>query len=893
MIVELAGGRIDVRRRLVVSGGDTVALREKEAAVLAELLIVPGEVVSREHLEQQVFGQSAKVQSRTVDSTVRRMRKALDAIDARELVQTVYGEGYRWSGPPPGRRSRVGIRGRTAVLEAAVDWLEGTGSLLVVSGPGGMGKTLLARELAARAPTCWVELVDVADAEAAVLRIADALGAPPDAIGPRLSLDGTVLVMDDCDVLEPSMGAHVARWSVAGARVVVTRRRPLPWPGAQTLKLDALSVDDARALWVAYDGEPEAAEAIWDRTCGHPLSILLASRLARGLAPDRLLALPELEARLTDPEQLHPRHRSLQSLYTSTIEQLPERSVWLLGLLALPREPLSPEWLEWLAVHHPGVLEDLANLRDAGLLTEHGACGGTLRLHGIYRAFASAEVDSPTRREHLEVWVAWVTHLATRWLADRRTPPSPSTLQRGFDAALEIEQYDAAGLLLFTLAKRAEVSARPQAPQRLSLERLEHTSSSQHWVALTRALLAASEHPPDPSLGSAAVAAAAHTPWVPEAHLLRARLRAYAGDAAGVGQDVESAENAAAARGEAAVARTWLDAVEVLSYVDIDAARRRVERAESLLHLLEPDDRRRWHRAAAVVYGQVFETHRHLEVTRSAIALCEGADPAATAAAWSQLGSARWNVGDATGALEAIRNAMPLSLAARPWIRVMCCNNLCALRQEMLDWSGMRSAMATGLARAGEDARARELARRLEASTLRYLGAVPEELVPGALGSQLGTTDTGWFLWEAQCGRIERAIDAAEAALLPLDRAPLRATRTRQLLDLGTLHLAGRRFESAARVLDAALDVLPDVSPFRVPAEAARAVARSLAGDADAVRWDRGQRGSSPLQELEAGIWRCVLHRDRRALEALRRDTRPPRGGELDWRFDVAAALLG
>jgi tetratricopeptide (TPR) repeat protein len=890
VIVEVTDGRIDLVRREVVSDQDALSLREKEVALLRKLLELPGQVVPRQVLEVEVFGYGASTATRTVDTTVRRLRKALAVVGADAAIQTVYGEGYRWCGPPPGRRSRVGIRGRQRLLEQAVGWLEGNGPLLVISGPGGMGKTLMAREVALRAASStWVDLADVVEVDAAVDRIAEVLGAPRDAIGPHLALDGTLLVLDDCDALDPSMGTVVAEWLQAGARLVVTRRVALPWPGATTLRLEGLSLAATRELWATAHGDGEAAPEVWDHTAGHPLSILLLSRLARELDVRPVLQSRSLEQQLVDPDQLNPRHRSLGSLFASSLGDLPASARTLLGLLCVPRDEVPQAWLRWLEDHGLEAAEGLAALRDAGLVSVRD---GAVRIHRMFRSLALAGVSPSDREEHAGLWVRWIGQRARAWLEDRRACPSMDELQQAFDLALEHGFPAESGPVLYLLARRTKLLARPQEAQRRRLQRLVERGGGRPWCALTQALLGLSEHPVQPDLGTLAIAAAEQTPWLGQARLLRAALRARVGDAAGATEDVEMAEREAGGRGERVVALTWLETAEILLYVDVDAARRRIEWCEGLLHLLDLDDRLQWHRTAAVVYGQLLAVRRHLEVTTSAASMVAPMEFAKRAAALAQLGSARWNVGDLTGALEAVEAAMELSRAARPWIRVMCCNNLCALRQQQLDAAGMRAAMALGVARAGSDPRARELARRLSSATQRYLGEAPAGISPDAMAAQLGTTDTGWFLWRAQCGDGAAAVPTAEALLLPLDRAPLRSVRARRLLELATLYLSVGRFRDALQVLDNVLEVLPMQAPNRGPAEVAREVAALRCQERQRLRLRRDAPAPSPLLQLETDLWWCVLDRDEARVAQLRREHAPPPGGELAWRFRFAAALV-
>lgn len=85
--VDLAGYR--VRR-----GGTSIALGPTEFRLLRHLLEHPERVFSRERLLDAVWGQDSDIEVRTVDVHIRRLRKALNAGGARDLIRTVRAAGY-------------------------------------------------------------------------------------------------------------------------------------------------------------------------------------------------------------------------------------------------------------------------------------------------------------------------------------------------------------------------------------------------------------------------------------------------------------------------------------------------------------------------------------------------------------------------------------------------------------------------------------------------------------------------------------------------------------------------------------------------------------------------------------------------------------------------------
>ncbi len=78
--------------------GQLLALRPMEFKLLKVLMEQPGRVFSREQLLDKVWGMDSFVEERTVDATVKRLRKELAAYDQGESVQTIRGSGYRFQG---------------------------------------------------------------------------------------------------------------------------------------------------------------------------------------------------------------------------------------------------------------------------------------------------------------------------------------------------------------------------------------------------------------------------------------------------------------------------------------------------------------------------------------------------------------------------------------------------------------------------------------------------------------------------------------------------------------------------------------------------------------------------------------------------------------------------
>ena len=85
---------IDLETHKVWRSGKPVHLGPKEFDLLTALMEKPGRVLTREQLLDRVWGRDIHVEVRTVDVHVRRLRRALNAGEAPDLIRTVRGVGY-------------------------------------------------------------------------------------------------------------------------------------------------------------------------------------------------------------------------------------------------------------------------------------------------------------------------------------------------------------------------------------------------------------------------------------------------------------------------------------------------------------------------------------------------------------------------------------------------------------------------------------------------------------------------------------------------------------------------------------------------------------------------------------------------------------------------------
>ena len=82
---------LDPVRKVVTQAGDAVELSAKEFAVLEALMQRPGAVLSRQALEESVYGWSEEVASNAIEVHLHHLRRKLGAT----AIKNVRGVGYR------------------------------------------------------------------------------------------------------------------------------------------------------------------------------------------------------------------------------------------------------------------------------------------------------------------------------------------------------------------------------------------------------------------------------------------------------------------------------------------------------------------------------------------------------------------------------------------------------------------------------------------------------------------------------------------------------------------------------------------------------------------------------------------------------------------------------
>lgn len=86
-------------RSLIAPSGNEFRLPRSEFRALHLFLSNPGKILTREQLIMEMTGRELRPNDRTVDVTIRRIRKHFESEpNEEELIVTIHGEGYRFCG---------------------------------------------------------------------------------------------------------------------------------------------------------------------------------------------------------------------------------------------------------------------------------------------------------------------------------------------------------------------------------------------------------------------------------------------------------------------------------------------------------------------------------------------------------------------------------------------------------------------------------------------------------------------------------------------------------------------------------------------------------------------------------------------------------------------------
>ena len=414
---------------------------EREAEVLAAL---------GEHLSNAQIAARLHLSVRTVETHVSSLLRKLDVADRRALAALApslvtaeaRGAAEVVRGLPATWTPFVGRTRERAELIAALD----ASRLVTLLGPGGVGKTRLAAEVARElAPTLplgatFVELVSTRpgfflQTVASVLGVTERPGqALRDAVLARLRPGRSLLVLDNCehlvddtaDFLTTLLGetTELLVLTTSRARIGVPGERVVPLPGlslvapstggAADSEAVALFFDRARMLDAQFDADPAAVGELCAQLDGMPLAIELAT--ARSAA----LGITGLRAGLIDRLRLlsggrsgDERHRSLRAVLDWSHELLDDEERTALRRLGRFAGEVDIAAASAVTGQPPAAVADLiGRLADESLLVhrqggERWSLLETVRAYALDKLIEAGELDEVTDR-----YLRWAVDLS-------------------------------------------------------------------------------------------------------------------------------------------------------------------------------------------------------------------------------------------------------------------------------------------------------------------------------------------------------------------------------------------------------------------------------------------------------------------------------------------------
>jgi DNA-binding winged helix-turn-helix (wHTH) protein len=279
-IIEFGRFRIVPHCRQLLADGRPISLGGRTFDLLTALIEASGAVVSKDELLSRIWPDRI-VEENRLQGEISALRKAFGA--DRDLIQTVAGRGYQFTGQILTRSAVAGAQeisgtvraaagpprpptnlpepisqlvGREVELSEVTD-LVTTHRLVTLTGEGGIGKTRLGVEIARQllsefADGVWVaELAPLSDPDLVAVTVATSLGLElsegamsSEGVANALGAKQLLLVLDNCEhVIDAaaSMAGALLRTN-SGVRVLATSREPLRTEGERLYRVPPLAV---------------------------------------------------------------------------------------------------------------------------------------------------------------------------------------------------------------------------------------------------------------------------------------------------------------------------------------------------------------------------------------------------------------------------------------------------------------------------------------------------------------------------------------------------------------------------------------------------------------------------------------------------------------------------
>jgi predicted ATPase/DNA-binding winged helix-turn-helix (wHTH) protein len=466
------GWEFDLAQRELRLRGVLVHIGGRALEIFEVLVRSAGELVTKGDLMRRVWP-GAIVEESALQVHISAIRKALGP--DRDMLKTVFGRGYRLLGTWAIREARTPadpvdleplrvpvqpfrnnlqaaaseLIGRTTAVQHLLDLLSAY-RVVTLTGPGGIGKTALALEVARSLfpifhGDCWfVELVSLSDPGLVPSAVAGVLGLKPgggtispEAIASAIGDNKVLLVLDNCEHLVDA----AAKLVEAVVRlcpltsILVTSREALRIDGETNYRVPPLDVptkkqDDlstvlghsavklfiARTTALHFDFSPceknlSAIAAICRRLDGIPLAIEFAAARAATLGPQQVASrLDDRFALLTGGRRTAlPRHQTLRATLDWSYQLLPEVERRLLRFVAVFPAKFTLEAATAVMQDAEGggsnVMDALANLVTKSLVVLDGSDAvsrwrllETTRAYALEKLAENGEADQAARR---------------------------------------------------------------------------------------------------------------------------------------------------------------------------------------------------------------------------------------------------------------------------------------------------------------------------------------------------------------------------------------------------------------------------------------------------------------------------------------------------------------
>jgi DNA-binding winged helix-turn-helix (wHTH) protein len=259
--------RLLPNQRLLTEAGREVRVGSRALDILIALVEHPGELVTRRELMDRVWPDTVVVEA-NLNVNIASLRRAMgDGQNGVRYLVTIPGRGYRFVGSvtfsDSNLRAPAALRpandlptpitrlvGRDEIAKQLAGELRQHG-FITIAGPGGIGKSSVARAVAAELMGnyqhgfFWVDLASIETPDLVQSRVADVLGVetrPEDAIsGLAAELKGkdVLLVLDNCEHLVTAVAALTTALlkTAPGLQILATSRQPFYATGEHVRRL--------------------------------------------------------------------------------------------------------------------------------------------------------------------------------------------------------------------------------------------------------------------------------------------------------------------------------------------------------------------------------------------------------------------------------------------------------------------------------------------------------------------------------------------------------------------------------------------------------------------------------------------------------------------------------